>query len=53
MFVIVHIAELVAHDSGVANRGVNIGMRMSINPGIDATVGNIVAQFCGATVSRR
>ena len=47
MFVIVHIAELVAHDSGVANRGVDIRMRVTINPDVNSTVSNIVAQFCG------
>ena len=41
MLVIIHIAELVAHNSGVANRGVDVGMRMAINPGIYAAVGNI------------
>jgi hypothetical protein len=53
MFVVINVTELVAYDSGVANRGVIIGMRMAINPGIYSTVGNIVAQFCGAMVSRR
>ena len=47
MLVIIHIAEQVAHNSGVANRGVDVGMRMAINPGIYAAVGNIVAKFCG------
>jgi hypothetical protein len=47
MFVVGHIAKLVAHDSGVANYGVDVGMGMAINPGVYAAIYNEVAQFCG------
>ena len=47
MFVVINVTELIAHDSGVANRGVDIRMRVTINPDVNSTVSNIVAQFCG------
>ena len=47
MLIIVHVTELITHNSGVANRGVDIRMRVTINPDVNSTVSNIVAQFCG------
>lgn len=46
MLVVVYVAKLVAYDSCVAYRGINVCMRMAVNPCIEATIGNIVAQFC-------
>ena len=47
MFIVVYVAELIAHDPSITYRGVNVCMRMTINPDIYSAVGNIVAQFCG------
>ncbi len=46
MFIVVYISHLVTYDLCIAYHGVNVGMRVPINPGINATVGNIVSLFC-------
>lgn len=47
MFIVGHVAKLVAYYPGVAYRGVNVGMRVTINPCIYSAVGNIITQFSG------
>ena len=46
MFIVIYIPHLLRYYLCFAYRGVNVGMLVSINPYIDATVGNIVAKFC-------
>lgn len=46
MLIVRYIAELVAHDPGVANYGVDIRVGVAINPNVYAAVGNVIPQFC-------
>ena len=47
MLIVIDVAQLVAHDSRVANHGVDIRVRMAVNPHINATVSNEITQFRG------
>ena len=47
VLVVIDVAELVAHDSRVANHGVDIRVRMAVNPHINATVSDEIAEFRG------
>ena len=40
VLVVIDVAQLVAHDSRIANHGVDIRMRMAVDPHINATVSN-------------
>ena len=47
MFSMGDITQLIGKDVCVANMRVNVSMRMSVNPIVDAGVGTIVAQLHG------
>ena len=47
MLVAIDVAQLVAHDSRVANHGIDIRVRMAVDPHINATVSNEIAKFRG------
>ena len=42
-----HIAQLVGQALGVAYHGIDVGVRMSVYPIVNAAVGDIVLQFYG------
>ena len=42
-----HIAQLVGQALGVAYHGIDVGVRMSVYPIVNAAVGDIVLQFDG------
>ena len=42
-----YIAQLIGHNSSIAYLCINITMRVTVNPVINSTVGNIIAQFHG------
>jgi len=46
VLVIEDITHLIAHNSGIANCRINIGVRMTVYPDIYTAAGNEVAQLC-------
>ena len=46
MFVAMNIAQLITNNLGLSYHGIDICMRMAIDPSIDATISNEVAQLC-------
>ena len=46
MFIVINISHLITDYLCIAYCGVNVGMRMAVNPCINATVSNIVTKFC-------
>ena len=47
MLIVIDVTQLVAHDARVANHGVDNRVRMAVDPHINATVSNEIAQFRG------
>ena len=45
MFSVGYISQLIGKNLCVVNLGIDVSMRMSVNPIVDARVGSIVAQF--------
>ena len=45
VLVVIDVTQLVAHDSRIANHGVDIRVRMAVDPHINATVSNEITQF--------
>ena len=45
MFSVGYISQMIGKNLCVANLGINVSMRMSVNPIVDAGDGNVVAQF--------
>ena len=45
MFSVGYISQLIGKNLCVANMRIDVSMRMSVNPIVNAGVGNIVAQF--------
>ena len=45
MFLVGYISQLIGENLCVANLGIDVSMRMSVNPLVDARVGNVVAQL--------
>ena len=54
MLVAMNIAQLITNDLGLSYYSIDIRMRMAIDPSIDATISNEVAQLCcKCTIQRR
>ena len=45
MFLVGYISQLIGKNLCVANMRIDVSMRMSVNPLVDARVGNVVAQL--------
>ena len=45
MFLVGYISQLIGKNLCVANLGIDVSMRMSVNPIVNAGVGNVVAQL--------
>ena len=47
VLVVVDVPQLVAHDSRIANHGVDVRVRMAVDPYINATASDEITQFRG------
>ena len=45
MFLVGYISQLIGKNLCVANMRIDVSMRMTVNPIVDAGDGNVVAQF--------